>query len=262
MAITAYRKIGGVEITFSDSTAHVFPRHSHDEFYIGANLSGREKIWLDGHSTEASIDDITIYNPGQVQAATPTPYNWLYYSFYLQPTLVCELTGLPADERFRRSVFNAPEIARQIRQTAAFSLSREHSDNDVMERIAGLLAEVASQAGTQTKCLFGHKDVVLAAAIASQLMEEMATPPALETLALRYGLTPVQLVRVFSAAYGMPPYTWLRGEKLKIAKQRILNGQPISSLAADLGFSDQAHFTRNFKNMFGITPGVLSRLVK
>ncbi len=149
-------------------------------------------------------------------------------------------------------MFSAPDIARHIRETAAFSLSRDHSDNDVMERLAG----------TQTKCLFGHKDVVLAASVASQLMDEMATPPALETLAQRYGLAPVQLVRVFSTAYGMPPYTLLRCEKLKIAKQRILDGQPISSLAADLGFSDQAHFTRNFKNMFGITPGVLSRLVK
>lgn len=44
MGITIYRKIAGIEVTLSDSTNHIFPKHSHDEFYIGANVSGREKI--------------------------------------------------------------------------------------------------------------------------------------------------------------------------------------------------------------------------
>lgn len=261
MAITAYRKISGVEITFSDSTAHAFPKHSHDEFYIGANVSGREKIWLDGKSDEASVDEITIYNPGQVQSAIPTPYTWLYYSFYIQPDMLRSLSGFHDDEEFKRSIFCAPDTAHQIRETARFCLDSSNSNGEVIEHLACLLNTVIKRAGVRYKCELGHNDSLLAEKIACRLKSEMLSPPSLIDLAAENFVTPVQLVRIFSHTYGLPPISWLRCEKLKLSKQLILSGDSISAVAADLGFSDQAHYTRNFKNMFGITPGALYNLV-
>ncbi|MCX4825989.1 AraC family ligand binding domain-containing protein [Streptomyces sp. NBC_01142] len=47
-----------------------FPRHSHDEYVISVNLCGLERVRLDRTSFDVSLDEFTIYNPGQVQSCT------------------------------------------------------------------------------------------------------------------------------------------------------------------------------------------------
>jgi AraC-like DNA-binding protein len=42
---------------------------------------------------------------------------------------------------------------------------------------------------------------------------------------------------------------------LQRARSLLRSGQPIAYVAMDLGFSDQPHLCRQFKNAFGQTPG-------
>jgi AraC family chemosensory pili system transcriptional regulator ChpD len=91
------------------------------------------------------------------------------------------------------------------------------------------------------------------------LLDEMAAPPRLEELAAAEGLTSVQLVRAFARAHGLPPFAWLNGERLKAARRALARGERLSHLAADLGFADQAHLTRRFKAMYGVSPAAWAR---
>jgi AraC-like DNA-binding protein len=43
--------------------------------------------------------------------------------------------------------------------------------------------------------------------------------------------------------------------RIDTARKRLLDGEPIALVAADVGFFDQAHFTRQFKRHVGIPPG-------
>ncbi|EJL91399.1 AraC family transcriptional regulator [Pantoea sp. GM01] len=260
MGITAYRKIAGIEITLSDSTNHIFPKHSHDEFYIGANVSGREKIWLDGKNSEASVDEITIYNPGQIQAAEPTPYDWCYYSFYVSPESMIEFTGLDAEDHFKKNIFAAPDVAKEIRQVAAFALERHSLDAEINERVAGVLQSVLSRSGIHPLIDIKTTDKAIVDYVITRLMDDFHFPPSLQTLAHETGLSPVKLVRMFTSIKGLPPFAWIKGERLRQGKNMIIQGKPISEISAQLGFTDQAHFTRNFKSMFGVTPGQLYKL--
>jgi AraC-like DNA-binding protein len=56
---------------------------------------------------------------------------------------------------------------------------------------------------------------------------------------------------------GMSPTDYLRAVRLHRAKQLVLDGSPVATVAAECGFADQAHFTRWFRRTFGYTPGDL-----
>ncbi|MCC2610576.1 AraC family transcriptional regulator [Neorhizobium petrolearium] len=59
----------------------------------------------------------------------------------------------------------------------------------------------------------------------------------------------------FKASTGMAPHEWQMNARLDRAKELLLaDDQPLTSIAAETGFSDQAHFTRVFRKHVGTTP--------
>jgi AraC-like DNA-binding protein len=61
--------------------------------------------------------------------------------------------------------------------------------------------------------------------------------------------------RAFSHVYGMAPSDYQRQLRLRAARRLIVGGRPLSDIAAQTGFADQAHLTRWFSRYYGITPG-------
>jgi AraC-like DNA-binding protein len=68
-------------------------------------------------------------------------------------------------------------------------------------------------------------------------------------------VSPAHLVRSFTHRFGISPHRYLVGRRIDVARARVLDGQPLASVATDVGFHDQAHFTRHFKRHVGTTPG-------
>jgi AraC-like DNA-binding protein len=67
-------------------------------------------------------------------------------------------------------------------------------------------------------------------------------------------VSPAHLVRSFTRRFGISPHRYLVGRRIEAARRRLLEGQPLARVAADVGFHDQAHFTRHFKRHVGTTP--------
>jgi AraC-like DNA-binding protein len=55
------------------------------------------------------------------------------------------------------------------------------------------------------------------------------------------------------------PHAYVIGRRLDAARDRILAGQSLAGVAADVGFCDQAHLSRRFKQFLGATPGRFAR---
>jgi transcriptional regulator GlxA family with amidase domain len=76
-------------------------------------------------------------------------------------------------------------------------------------------------------------------------------------MARQCGVSRERIHQVIKRWIGMSPSDYLRTIRLQRAKDMLLNGQPVASVAAACGFADQAHFRRWFGRAFGYTPGDL-----
>ncbi len=77
----------------------------------------------------------------------------------------------------------------------------------------------------------------------------------LEELASLTGLSQSYFSHAFKASTGLPPHQWQMNARIERAKQLMLKRNiPLTNIAAETGFSDQAHFTRVFRKTVGATP--------
>jgi transcriptional regulator GlxA family with amidase domain len=88
------------------------------------------------------------------------------------------------------------------------------------------------------------------------LMEQhLSNPLPIGTIATRLDLSPRQLERLFHAAVGQRPGTFYRALRLRYARWLLDNTQrSVTDIALDAGFSDCAHFSRQFKTLHGFSP--------
>ena len=85
-----------------------------------------------------------------------------------------------------------------------------------------------------------------------------------EQLEPNFGGSLRRLQRLFRRYVGVSPKWVIARYRIHEALERIHRATPISwaALATDLGYSDQAHFIRDFKVLVGQTPGAYSRALR
>lgn len=96
---------------------------------------------------------------------------------------------------------------------------------------------------------------------ARELLNER-TDLGLGALAQAIGISPYHLSRSFRHATGMTLTQYRRQLRVKQALQRLADGDSnLADIAADVGFADQAHFTRVARVEAGATPGELRAML-
>jgi len=148
---------------------------------------------------------------------------------------VCTITGrsVPA-----RAVFG-PDLPERAMASAA-------DETELAGLIEGfLLARMPAPDAT----------AATAAGIVARVSAEPDITP-VDTLADRAGISVRGLQRLFAEQVGVGPKWVIRHCRLNEVKRRLVAGITVdwAGLAADLGYADQAHFTRDFAAMVGEPP--------
>ena len=84
----------------------------------------------------------------------------------------------------------------------------------------------------------------------------------LDELAAMSGLSRFHLAHAFTAQVGLAPHAYQLHVRIEHARNLIQNGASAVNAAAQVGFSDQSHFTRHFKRIMHVTPGEYSRAAR
>ncbi|MBY0287837.1 MAG: AraC family transcriptional regulator [Mycobacteriaceae bacterium] len=85
---------------------------------------------------------------------------------------------------------------------------------------------------------------------------------ALPDLATRIGLSPQRLRALARQQLGMPLARWRVWTRLRRAAEALQQGRSLADAAAVAGFADQAHLTRQMREMMGLTPAALLPIVR
>jgi AraC-like DNA-binding protein len=161
-------------------------------------------------------------------------------------------TGLPL---FATPVIEDPLIAANLRALHAALLGGAPALRRD-ELLTATVAAVSRRATGSTAWPRTPRDAARVADVARRLIDDapLADVTA-DDLAAATGRTRYAVYRAFRSAYGMAPSDYQRQLRLRAARRLIAQGRPLSDIAAQTGFADQAHLTRWFSRYYGITPG-------
>ena len=96
--------------------------------------------------------------------------------------------------------------------------------------------------------------------VRDQLEAEFRSPPSLSELAHRRDVHPVYLCQAFRREFGISVGEFVRQVRFEWARDALrLHAASICDIALEAGFSDQAHFTREFTKRTGQSPARFRR---
>jgi AraC-like DNA-binding protein len=203
-----------------------------------------------------------VLNPEEAHSGgPPAAASWTYRALYLRPELLDQIrTELPGDRptrpEFREAVVRDREVAARFHR---FHRLSERPGSSLLERESHLteaLVVLVGRHGAPTQEPRSPGQERRAVRLSREYLDEHAEEDVpLGSLAGFAGLSPYHLCRVFRNGVGMTPHDYQTQVRVRRAKTLLSAGLPIALVAAEAGFYDQAHLTRQFKRIVGLTPG-------
>jgi AraC-like DNA-binding protein len=268
--------------------AEPYAPHLHEEYAVGACTAGREVIRYRGTLHYAGPGSVVVLEPGEAHTGGPAdPPDFTYRVMYPAEGLLAEgllAEGLLAEgllaggrlaggrlaqgarrlPRFREPVIADPGLAAELRRLHA-ALGAGLGETEPLEaesRLSWLLGELVRRHASPSRDVEVPGAGRVARLVMAQLADRLVSPPALAEIAAGTGLSRYQLIRSFRTEVGMPPYAWLAQHRVSAARALLERGCRPAEAAALTGFADQAHLTRWFRRVVGVTPGVYRNSVQ
>lgn len=86
------------------------------------------------------------------------------------------------------------------------------------------------------------------------MKEDLTHSYSMNELAEHVNLSPTRLVHLFKEEVGVPIRRFRQWHRMRVVAALIAKGDTLTDAALGAGFADSSHFSRAFRNMFGITP--------
>jgi AraC-like DNA-binding protein len=253
-AIRAWKPaVSGIrEVFHARFTDHAYPPHTHDVWTLFIVDDGAIRYAWHGRPCGAEPSMVTVLPPHVVHDGRPaTSRGFRKRVLYLETSVLGEQLVGPAVDR--------PVVPGEgLRGHVSALHDALACADDALEaetRLAGVAERIAislgSPAAEPSPIAATDQAEQLRAFLDAHAFEQITIASA----AAAIGATPTQLARSFSTVFGMPPHAYVLGRRLEAARDRILGGQALADVAAEVGFYDQAHLSRRFKQFLGTTPG-------
>jgi AraC-like DNA-binding protein len=252
--VTAWRPAvpGVVEVFHAHFTGYAYPMHVHEAWTLLIVDDGAVRYDLDRHEHGTPHDTVSLLPPHVPHnGSAATPEGFRKRVLYLDTRhLPGELIGAAVDGPDLRD----PLLRRRVGQVHA-ALARPGEELEAESRLTLVGERLRAHLRPPTAVRTPRRDPVLARRLRDLLDARVAEGVTLEEAARVLQAHPAHLVRAFSGAYGIAPHQYLMSRRVDRARRLLLAGRSPADVAGATGFYDQAHLTRHFKRLVGVTPG-------
>lgn len=251
----------GVEVLSCPDPGADFPAHLHDTLTLWINDQGGEFLRHRGNTDILQPDSFGLINAGEVHANGYAGGRGRHLrSIYVDEGCVRGLLDPERDGAFfwsdglhrEPTVHRALHRLHQILLCSRSPLACAESMTETLYLLSRHFGNAADTGGLDAGRLCRLRDL---------LHECCGEQLHLDDLAAEAGCTPAHLIRLFRQGTGLSPHAYLIRVRVARARRLLGQGLPPGEAATDCGFADQAHLTRWFKMLTGVTPAVYQRSV-
>lgn len=239
--------------------------HFHDEWQIGFVTQGIIENRYRKNREIVPPRKLYIIQPGEIHSENLVQERTLRFCFaFIAQQRIDRAVEEMTDGRRPPVDFNELFVANTllnnqlVEQTALFFSTLQHNSSDLerethfLDWITAVLA--SRSAGELTVRKLGHERRAINA-VKAHLSDSFAQATSLDRLSEVACLSKFHLLRSFVKETGMTIHQYQTQLKICKAKELLKDGKRVVDVALELGFFDQAHFSKCFKRFTSQTPG-------
>lgn len=232
-----------------------FSPHRHDTYALGLTLHGVQTFRYRGAERFSRPGNVIVLHPDEVHdGAAGTEDGLIYRMVYLPPELISATEEHAGSLPFVADPIVTDAELRRALADILSDLDHEPDDLAVDDAIGRVATALFRQAGAPRRTV---TKVARSAVLKARdfLIEHCDGTVRSQTLEALTGINRYELARQFRLLLGTSPHRFLIMRRLDRAKRLLMVGDGLAGAALESGFADQAHFTRQFRDAFGMTPG-------
>ncbi len=240
-------------------------RHSHSYFEVCFAYAGEGRFRWQDSEFAVGPDVAFVARPGdlhEIDASTSDPLGIAFWSLTVGPGAgeLDWLTGFT--DRSASPVTTRVDGVASILDLLSASLAAGGGGRERADVLAHALAVETVQAFTDPASSATGPDEpatdsaeLAVATMHRYLRDNLSRPLQVRDVAAQVHLSERHAARIFQAATGESLLAHLRRLRMERAADRLLvESVTVTSLAAEAGFYDRRHFSRSFREYFGVTP--------
>ena len=254
----------GLQAAAARFKQHSFRPHTHDGLMIGLIDHGVKSFLRERSEFFAEPGSISVVNAGDLHTGQRADGEELRYrALYIPVSILSEAAGAVSagdPPGFLSGVIRDPRLFSVLcRMHASIidgssSLRREQLLLGAVQALAG---QYGSRWKPREKSIADAPGPVRAAyaLIEARFKDELSATE----IAVAVDVSPYHLMRLFRRCVGMPMHALQTQLRVEAGKRLLQRGMTASETALEVGFADQSHFTKRFKEMVGTSPVAYQR---
>lgn len=228
-----------------------FADHAHGHYVFGIVREGERELVLNGELLRIKKDDILVFNPGDAHGCTHISESPFAYDSF---TVAAEILD---GQRFDFPS-NTDDLPRKQLEEI-FSLLDRCLEEDALEAFVAFEQTLVAKPNMNP---LNPKHEEAAARLYAHMLGHLAERISVGAFAKNENISAYALIRAYKRMFALTPVQHQMALRVDAACELLANGANVSDAAAELGFSDQAHLTREFKKRIGCTPGSYAAMRK